>query len=1074
MKTRYLADGAFAIATCCRGRLSWLVLTLFLIISSVATAQTESILYNFPGGNPQSGITFDSSGNIYGTTVFGGANGAGTVWEVSSTGTYSLLYSFGDSLTDGSGPVAGVTFDSHGNMYGTTRAGGVNGNGTVWEITSTGSYSTLYSFGASASDANDPVAGVTLDSSGNLYGVTEFGGVSGKGALWQITSSGAYSILYSFGASGGDAAYPVGNVTFDGNGNLFGTSAYGGLYGGGAVWELASGGSYGLYHSLGASSSDGATPLAGVAFDVYGNMYGTTKAGGAAGDGTVWEITSSGTYGTLHSFGSSATDGNGPNAGVAVDKSGNLFGTTTAGGTFNAGTVWEISLIGTYQTTYSFGSNSPDGATPLGGVTCDSQGNLYGATSVGGSNFYGTAWEITAPSLALSSVTLSSGSVPGGTSLVGTVTLTAPASSGGLTVALSSSSIYVAVPPNITVPEGATTASFPIWTDPASTGQSATITASNGANVFTANMTLTAYSAYVFGLQASPTFVLGGATTTGSVQLDHFVTTVGGEVVDLSASNVTESGSAYASVPASVVVPFGANSVTFPITTNSVPAVTAVSINATDGGTQSGLVMILPTADFGLNLIVNPGGIYGGNTALGTVSLSSAQGSDTVVSLSSNGVTASVPPTVTIPAGSISANFTVTTIPVLSGSTATSGGWVWIACSAGLASQAVPTTVYPTVLHAISAAPSTVVGGAGSTGTVSLYSPAPTGGVTVTLSSSSPDAQVPGSVFIASGSASTTFAITTSPVYSPETLSISATYGGKTVSSGFAIGPSDSAHYVTASPASVTGGGSSTGSVFLTSPAPTGGVVVTLTSSSPDLQVPVSVTVLAGNSSVSFPISTSRVSANESVNITATLGTKSVSCGFLIGASVAVHYVVISPGTVTGGTTTLGSVFLTAVAPATGTIVTLTSTDPSAQVPATVLVPAGSMSATFNITTTAVVSNTSLSIVAGLSGKTASYGLLVCAPNLASLTGTTTTTVLGGGVLSITATLNGPAPAGGALVTLVSSNPGLASVPVSVLIPAGAVSATFNVQTTPVTGSTLATITGTYNKTCKVGIKVNP
>jgi uncharacterized repeat protein (TIGR03803 family) len=1055
-------------------RLFWLLLIAFLLLASIAGAQTESILYNFPGGNPQSGVTFDANGNLYGTTVFGGVNGAGTVWEVSSTGTYSLLYSFGDSLTDGSGPVAGVTFDSHGNMYGTTRAGGVNGNGTVWEISSTGTYSTLYSFGASASDANDPVGGVTVDSSGNLYGVTEFGGVNGKGALWEITSTGNYGILYSFGVSGGDAAYPVGNVTFDSSGDLFGTSAYGGVYGGGAIWELASGGAYSVYHSLGASSSDGATPLAGVSFDVYGNMYGTTKAGGAAGDGTVWEITSTGTYGTLHSFGSSASDGNGPNASVTVDNSGNLFGTTTAGGAFSAGTVWEISLIGTYQTTYSFGSNSPDGATPLGGVTCDVTGNLYGATSVGGSNFYGTVWKITAPVLALSSLSLSSGSVSGGTSLVGTVTLTAPASSGGLTVALSSNSVYVVVPPNITVPEGSTTASFPIWTAPASVGQSATVTASNGANVFTTNMTLTAYSAYVFSVQASPTFLIGGTTSTGTIQLDHYVTTVGGEVIDLSSANVTESGSAYATVPASVVVPFGANSVTFPITTNSVPAVTAVSINATDVGTQSGLVMILPSADFGLNLVVNPGGIYGGNSALGTVTLSAAQGSDTIVSLTSNGLTASVPPTVTIPAGTTSATFTVTTTPVLSGGTATTGGWVWIACAAGLASQAVPTTVYAAVVHAVSASPSTVVGGVSSTGTVSLSSPAPTGGATVTLSSSSLDAQVPASVYIAAGSLSTTFAITTSPVYSNETLSISASFGGKSVSTGFAIGSSDSAHYVSASPSSVTGGATSTGTVAISSPAPSGGTVVTLTSSNPDLQVPVSVTVLSGNTTATFPITTSRVSANESVNISATLGTKTVSCGFVIGASVALHYVVISPGTVTGGTSTLGSVFLNAAAPATGTVVTLASTDPSAQVPPTVLIPAGSISATFSITTTAVASNTSLSIIAGLDGKTASYGLLVCAPNLYSLTGTTSTSVIGGGVLTITATLNGPAPSGGAVVSLSSSNSGVASVPLTFTIPAGVTSATFTVQTTPVTASTAVTISGTYNKACKVGIKVNP
>ena len=1076
MKTSFLAHGPSDRVSHnprLKLRLCWLLLVAFTLISSFASAQTESILYNFPGGNPQSGVTFDGNGNIFGTTVFGGANGAGTVWELSSTGTYSLLYSFGDSLTDGSGPVAGVTIDSHGNLFGTTRAGGANGAGTVWEISSSNTYSVLYSFGASTTDANDPSAGVTVDASGNLYGVTEFGGANGKGAVWEISASNTYSILYSFGASGGDAAYPVANVVFDSNGNMFGTSAYGGLYGGGAIWEITSTGSYSVYHSLGSSSSDGANPLAGVAFDAYGDMYGTTKTGGASGVGTVWEITASGTYGTLHSFGSSSSDGSGPNAGVTVDNSGNLFGTTTAGGSSNAGAVWEITSVGTYQLIYSFGAFSNDAATPIGGVTCDASGNLYGSTSIGGASNYGTLWKINAPVLALSSVNLSAGSVSGGTSVVGTISLAAPAASGGFTVALSSNSVYVVVPPTITVPEGSTTASFPIWTDPASTSQSAVVTATDGTNSFNANLALTPYSHFVFNVQVSPTFIVGGSTTTGIVQLDHFVTTVGGEIVDLSTNNVSIASTAYASVPASVTVPFGANSTTFTITTNSVPDVTPVSINATDNGTQSGLVMVIPSADFGLNLVVNPGGIYGGNSATGTVTLSASQASDTIVNLSSNSINASVPATVTVPAGSMSANFTISTTPVLSGGSATSGGWVWIACSAGLSSQAVPTSIYPSTLHSLSAAPSTVTGGASSTGTVNLTSAAPVGGVTVSLSSSSADAQVPVNVTVLAGNTSATFSITTSPVYSNETLSISASLGGKTVSSGFAIGTSDSAHFVSASPSSVVGGATSTGTIALSSPAPTGGVTVTLASSSPDLQVPVSAYVAAGSSSATFPITTSRISDNESVTISATLGSKTVSCGFIIGTSVAVHYVVISPGTVTGGATTLGSVFLSAAAPAEGTVVALSSSDPSAQVPATVTIQPGNTSATFNITTSAVVTNTSLSISASLNGKSASYGLLVCAPSLYSFAATTATTIVGGGAVTITATLTGPAPTGGIVLSLASSSAD-ATVPTTLTIPAGSTSGSFTVQTTAVTATTSVTITGVYIKTGHVTIKINP
>ena len=329
--------------------------------------------------------------------------------------------------------------------------------------------------------------------------------------------------------------------------------------------------------------------------------------------------------------------------------------------------------------------------------------------------------------------------------------------------------------------------------------------------------------------------------------------------------------------------------------------------------------------------------------------------------------------------------------------------------------------------------------------------------------------QVPPSVTVLAGNTSADFNITTSRVSVNESLSISATYRGKTVSSGFIIAASVVVRTISTAPNVVVGGGTSVGTVTLTDVAPAGGTVITLSSSSPDLQMPPTVTVLAGNTSATFNITTTRVSSNENVTLTTTLGSKTLSTGFTIVASVAVHYVVVAPSTVTGGTSTVGSVFLTTVAPPSGTVVSLTSSDPCAQVPLTVTVAPGDLSANFNITTTPGASNTSLSMTASLNGKSVNYGLLVATANLISLTGPTS--IVGGSSATITATLNGPAPSGGAVVTLTSSSPS-GTVASTFTIPAGQTSATFTMQSSAVSGTTTVTITGAYVKSAHVSIKL--
>ena len=937
--------------------LGLLATTLFTV--GLSYGQTYAHVYDFigagsDGSSPYGAVTFDSSGNMYGTTSEGGVNYAGDVWEITNTGTYVELYSFGNG-SDGAFPYGNVSFDSNGNMYGTTAEGGANNEGIIWKITSAGVYSDIHDFG-SGTDGKFPQAGVTIDSSGNLYGTALSGGVNGFGMVWEITSTGGYLDVHDFG-SGTDGRLPRGNVVLDSSGTLYGTASKGGQYAssGGNLWKLTSGGVYTALHDFG-SGTDGQNPYASVCFDSSGNLYGTTDNGGVNSAGTVWKYSSTGVYTDVHDFGV-GLDGQNPTGSITADSNGNLFGTAGNGGATGNGMVWEMSSTGTFSDLYDF-QNGTDSQSPSGNVSFDSFGNMYGTATYGGAYGSGTVWELAYKPTTLS---LSSSSVMGGTGVVGIVKLEVPATT-ATTVSLTSSSIYVVVPPSITIPVGSQYVNFPIWTAPCSASQSATITATNGSDVPTATLGLSAYSPNVFFVQVAPIYVVGGTQATGQVQIDHFVTTVGGEIVDLSTSNALGSGSASATVPASVVVPFGANSVTFPITTNSVNSITGVNITATDGASQSGLIILTPANVLGLGLTVNPGWIFGGTTATGTLTLSTSQPSPTIISLASNSPQVTVPASVTIPAGSTTATFTVNTFAVSSTPSVTGGGCIWIACATGITSQATNISVNPSVVHTVSSSPSSVTGGGTSTGTVTLYGTAPSGGATVSLSSSSPDLQVPSTVLIPAGSSSVTFPITTSRINAAETTSISASFGGKTVNSGFAIGASVAVHFVSISPSTVTGGTTTTGTVTLTAVAPSTGTVVSLFSSDPSTTVPPTLLIPAGSISATFPITTSAVVANTSVSVSASMNGHSANYGLVVAAPNLIGLGYLGPTTLVGGSSITTTVTLNGPAPATGITVALSSNSASATVPSSVYIQPGSTTATFVIQTKLVTTTTNVTI----------------------------------------------------------------------------------------------------------------
>ena len=362
-------------------------------------AGTETILYSFAGGptdgaDPQGTLALDSAGNLYGTTYGGGAYGVGTVFEVSASGTESVLHSFAGGAADGANPRAGLIVDGAGNLYGTTANSGAFGEGTVFEVSAAGTESVLYSFAGGATDGARPRGSVILDSAGNLYGTTSGGGANGLGTVYALSPTDSEAVLYSFAGGTTDGQVPLGHLVMGSSGSLYGTTSAGGTYDLGTVFEVSSSGTEIVLYSFAGGSQDGAYPRAGLIMDSAGDLYGTTSAGGTDDLGTVFEISASGTESVLYSFTGGAADGSDPNGGLLMDGAGNLYGTTSAGGADDLGTVFEISASGTESVLYSFVGGTTDGSSPTAGLIMDGAGNLYGTTSAGGVSDVGTVFEI--------------------------------------------------------------------------------------------------------------------------------------------------------------------------------------------------------------------------------------------------------------------------------------------------------------------------------------------------------------------------------------------------------------------------------------------------------------------------------------------------------------------------------------------------------------------------------------------------------------------------------------------------------------------------------------------------------
>ena len=393
------------------------VLTMLYSFSAMVNdaGLVSGVLTNFDGAHPHAGLTLGPDGNFYGTTYSGGSGGYGTVFEITTNGVLTTLYSF-SANADGANPYAGLTLGPDGNFYGTAYSGGTSGNGTVFEITTNGALTTLHSFSPVVSDGNDlstnadgasPYADLTLGPDGNFYGTTSVGGTGDNGTVFEITTNGVLTPLYSFsatsfnginGLSNPDGANPHAGLALGPDGKFYGTTYDGGTSGFGTVFQITTNGALTMLYSFSATSfsppgnetnSDGANPISGLTLG-HGKFYGATSSGGTNGYGTVFQMETSGKLTTLVNFNS--TDGANPSATLTVGSDGNLYGTSHDGGSSGLGTVFQMTAKGVLTTLVNFAD--VQGAYPRAELTLGPDGNFYGTTSSGGSYSNGTVFEV--------------------------------------------------------------------------------------------------------------------------------------------------------------------------------------------------------------------------------------------------------------------------------------------------------------------------------------------------------------------------------------------------------------------------------------------------------------------------------------------------------------------------------------------------------------------------------------------------------------------------------------------------------------------------------------------------------
>lgn len=389
-----------------------LIYMLTLLAGTTTQAQTFEVIHSFAelnlGFSPHGGLVQDARGNLYGTTNNGTEYGTGSVYELTHGQSSWIMNALVEFRRDGNGysPAARLTLGPDGAFYGTTAYGGSqacgNGCGTIFRLNRASSGLTVIYRFSGQSDGSTPLGALSFDGAGNMYGTTQTGGVGGNGTVFKLIRNGnqwTHSVIYNF--DGAEGWEPVAGVTVDSAGNLYGTTLAGGDSGFGVVYELSpsSGGwSYRVLHSFSGGYGDGGWPEAGLIMDAAGNLYGAAKGGGTGYSGTVFELSPSGENWSYRTICNLTGPGNlpGPRGSVVMDAAGNLYGATANDGAYGQGSVFKVvQSNGDWEcyTIHDFNS-ADDGAVPIGDLMLDAHGNVFGTASLGGTYGGGTAWEV--------------------------------------------------------------------------------------------------------------------------------------------------------------------------------------------------------------------------------------------------------------------------------------------------------------------------------------------------------------------------------------------------------------------------------------------------------------------------------------------------------------------------------------------------------------------------------------------------------------------------------------------------------------------------------------------------------
>lgn len=348
------------------------------------------------GSSPQAALIQASNGFLYGTTASGGAHGKGTVYRTNRSGKFKVLHAFAGGAVDGEMPYCWLIEASDGNFYGTTLAGGLANLGIIFKMTPLGAITVLHHFGVASGDGHTPRAGLVQASNGMFFGTTGSGGAFGAGTVYRMDMNGAVTVMWSLGAFAGDATTPYAGLVQANDGLLYGTSAFGGNFNAGTVFSIHPDTfSQATLHHF--NSGDGYEPQATLLQASDGSLYGVTSAGGSHGLGTAFSVTLSGNLTVKHAFGGSAGGAINPDHPLIEGVAGVFYGTTPYGGLHNKGTVFRMQANGKLKVLHAFSGDLVggyvDGSHGVG-VVLTTDGELLGATSLGGINGHGSIYRL--------------------------------------------------------------------------------------------------------------------------------------------------------------------------------------------------------------------------------------------------------------------------------------------------------------------------------------------------------------------------------------------------------------------------------------------------------------------------------------------------------------------------------------------------------------------------------------------------------------------------------------------------------------------------------------------------------